>query len=149
MEWSVPQGNDLALKAFKRINQMSEMLYRWRWCIWSGFALAWTAALLAPIPSGGSWDTLTDLTMRWKFIAAKCLHVSAYAFWSVLSAWLRVPARYRFLLVFCMMAHATLTEVLQFMLTDFIGRNGNLMDVALDQVGIMLGVVVAWRWWTA
>jgi hypothetical protein len=127
---------------------MFEMLYRWRWWIWAGFTLAWTVALLVPIPSGGPWDRLSDLTFGRKFIAAKGLHVSAYAFWSVLSAWLRVPMRYRFMLVFCMMAHATLTEVLQFITFDIIGRNGSLMDVALDQFGITLGVVAAWRWWT-
>src|ERR1700733_2663464 len=114
IERSVLGGNDSARQ--KREAQMSEMLYRWRWWIWSGFVLAWTVALLVPIPSTGSWGSLTDLEGGLKFLLAKSLRVSAYAFLSVLSAWLRAPVRYRFLLIFCLMAHAPLPEVLRFAL---------------------------------
>jgi hypothetical protein len=80
-------------------------------------------------------------------VAAKTLHVGAYAFLTVMAAWLRVPVRYRFLLIFFLMAHATVTEVLQQVLVEIVGRTGSLWDVALDQLGITLGLLLAWRWW--
>jgi VanZ family protein len=143
----MPEGKDSARR--KPSELISDMLYKWRWWIWSGFMLAWTVALLAPTPPHGTWGESAELDMERKFYAAKTLHVSVYAFLSVLSAGLRAPARYRFLLVFCLMAHATLTEVLQVLLEGITARNGNLMDVALDQIGITIGIAIAWRWWTA
>jgi len=107
--------------------------------------LAWTTALLVPLPQGGP---LTFAAVQPRLFLAKGLHVSAYAFLTVLAAWLRAPVRFRFLLIFFLMAHATLTEVLQRMSHELTGRNGNLWDVALDHTGIALGVLLAWRWWT-
>jgi VanZ family protein len=126
---------------------MSEMLYRRRWWIWGGFLLAWTVALQAPIPPTTSW-TLSDLEIKPKVFFAKGLHLSAYVALTALSAWLRAPIRYRVWLIFLLMGHATATELLQSILEPYFGRNGNLYDVALDQIGIGLGILLAWRWWT-
>jgi VanZ family protein len=124
---------------------MFEKLYRWRWCIWTAYLLLWSAGLLMPVPRD-PW-VIGELEGSPRIIFTKGLHFSAYALLSILTAWLRVPSRYRFLLMFLIMCHATLTEALQFTL-EFIGRNGNLLDVTIDQAGILLGMLLSWRWWT-
>src|SRR5579862_2713332 len=126
---------------------MAEMLYRWRWWIWGAFVAAWTVALLVSIPPSGVWD-IDTFKVKPRFFFAKGLHISAYAFLAALSAWLRVPIRYRFVLIFFLMAHASTTELLQWLMEDIAGRGGSLMDVALDNIGIALGSWWAWRWWT-
>ena len=59
-----------------------------RWLIWLGFLVAWTVALLVPIPDApmpvGEGPDL-------KWLIGKPLHVSAYAFLTVLAAWLGLP----------------------------------------------------------
>jgi hypothetical protein len=124
---------------------MFAKLHNWRWWIWGAFLTAWSTALLMPVPHD-PW-IIGQFEFSRKLIFAKSLHLGAYTFLTILTAWLRAPLRYRFLLVFLLMAHATLTEVLQFLL-EFIGRHGSLMDVALDQVGIALGILLTWKWWT-
>jgi hypothetical protein len=44
------------------------------------------------------------------------------------------------------MAHATITELLQNITPH---RTGCLEDVGIDHFGIALGLLAAWRWWTA
>src|SRR5207253_6623626 len=81
---------------------------RRRWVIWSVFFVAWTIGLLVPMP---------EITESWalsvKFLIAKTLHVTAYAMLAVLSGWLRVAPRFRWLLLFVIMVHATATELIQ------------------------------------
>jgi len=111
-----------------------------RWLVWLVYIACWTTALVMPVPSHGDWHVINiDL----KFLVAKTLHVSGYALLVGLTGWLRVPQRYRWLMMYLLMGHATLTEVIQ----DHVGRNGSLYDVALDQVGIALGLLLTWRWW--
>jgi hypothetical protein len=45
-----------------------------------------------------------------------------------------------------LMAHGTITELIQLHVP---GRSGSLHDVALDQLGITLGMLASWKWWTA
>ena len=40
------------------------------------------------------------------------------------------------------------TEMLQDYLRPYCHRGGDLYDAALDHVGIALGVLVSWKWWT-
>ena len=114
---------------------MQDFLLRYRWWCWSAYALAWTTALLVPVPSGDWPPGPLDLDLRFGF--AKLVHLSAYAVFAALTGWLRAPPRYRFVLMFVLMGHATLTEMLQYLL-EFIGRYGSLSDVALDHVGIAI-----------
>jgi len=125
---------------------MTDKLYTWRWWIWGGCILAWTAALLVPVPKDDPFG-FGELEFDRRFFLAKGLHFCAYAFLTMLTGWLRVPVRYRFFLLFLLMAHATTTEVLQYIM-EFIGRSGSLMDVALNDSGIAIGLLLAWRWWT-
>jgi len=50
-------------------------------------------------------------------------------------------------MMFFLMAHATATEVLQVALHEWCGRGGSLWDVALDQLGVLVGFLIGWKWW--
>lgn len=115
-----------------------------RWCIWGVYVLAWTALLLTP---AHTIDDLpgVDLLAPIRYIAAKGLHVCAYAVMTILCAWLFVPARWRWLLVFFAMGHATLTEHIQ---EHIQGRTGSLHDVGFDNIGIAIGLALSWKWWS-
>ena len=56
--------------------------------------------------------------------------------------------RYRWLLMFFLMAHCPVTELLQVALSDYCHRTGSLGDVGFDLVGIFIGILVSWKWWT-
>lgn len=117
-----------------------------RWLIWGLFTLAWTVSLEVPVPiPEPTPGAVTEMTARLLF--SKGVHVAAYAFFTLLSAWPRLPMRYRWLMMFFLMAHATATEVLQEMLHEWCGRGGKLSDVAFDQVGILVGFMIGWKWW--
>jgi VanZ family protein len=123
---------------------MLAWLHAWRWHIWILYSVVWTVALLAPEPEIMDGDS-HSITLDRKFVVAKAAHVGAYCAWTVLTAWLRAPLRYRFLLVFVLMAHATVTEVLQY--ATELGRIGALLDVAFDHLGVALGLIATWPWW--
>src|SRR5262245_64698327 len=117
----------------------------WRWVIWAAYVAAWTAALLSRVPEGdwgaiGSGEERIDL----KNLFGKTVHVSAYAVLAGLTGWLRVSSRRRWLLLFFVMAHGTATELLQLHATSY--RTGCLEDVALDHLGVALGLLVTWKW---
>jgi hypothetical protein len=107
---------------------------------------AWTGALLAPVPEG-DWTVGTgDESIDLKYLLGKAVHVTAYAVLAGLSGWLRVPYRRRWLLLFFVMAHGTVTELLQLHTTWH--RTGCLDDVGLDHLGVALGLLVTWKWWS-
>ena len=49
------------------------------------------------------------------------------------------------MLLLALSAHACLTEVIQRYVPE---RHGCWEDAALNHVGLYLGVIVAWRWWS-
>jgi VanZ family protein len=116
-----------------------------RWWVWLLYVVAWTTALLVPVPTTGNWD-LGDTEIDLRFVIAKTVHVSAYALLAALTAWLRAPVRWRFLLMFFLMLHGTLTEMVQWTI-ESLGRTGELRDVAIDNAGIAIGMVLTWRLW--
>ena len=67
---------------------------------------------------------------------------------AILTGWLRAPVTQRFLLMFLLMAHATVTELIQEATFEVAGRSGELHDVGFDHLGIALGVMLSWKWWT-
>lgn len=111
----------------------------WRWLLWSLFVAAWTYALLTPIPPLPPGT----LVAEHHFLIGKSVHVAVYAFWTVLSAWLRAPARWRWLLLAFISFHGMATEYLQ----QFVERGSSLQDVGLDHVGLLLGAALSWKWW--
>ena len=110
---------------------------------WLVYLAIWTTLLLIPIHR----ETLASLPwlVEWKFTFAKALHVIAYAVLAMLSGWVRVPCRFRWVLLFLIMVHATVTELLQLRTET---RTGSLYDVGLDHLGIMLGLLLTWKWWS-
>ncbi len=114
-----------------------------RWLLWCVYVLLWTTVLVLP---GAPIDKLApDISIIWKYFIAKTGHVAAYALWTILSGRPPVPARFRWLLVFVLMAHASGTELLQMLYVP--GRFGHLVDVGFDHLGIMIGIALTWKWW--
>jgi VanZ family protein len=121
-------------------------LFRWRWLIWSIYVALWTTALVVPIPGDTFLERVQVLRITLKFLLAKTLHVLAYGGMTILSGRLLVPPRYRWAVMYFLMLHAGATEFTQLHL---VYRSGLLMDVMFDSLGIALGVLASWRYWTA
>jgi VanZ family protein len=117
---------------------------RWRWVIWVTYVVVWTAILVMPTPDTGDW-TVEELGIDFKYLIGKSLHVGAYAMLAMLTGWLQVSARRRWLLLFFIMAHGTVTELVQLHIPS---RSGSLKDVGFDHLGIGLGLLVSWKWWS-
>ena len=105
-----------------------------------GLAL-WTWKLLDPQPvpepiraALGYWGWLP-------FVAAKCLHLSGYAF-LVVAGQVAVARRYRLVVAAFLIAHGAATEVGQ---TYVPGRDGNERDVAIDAAGVVAGTLLLRR----
>jgi VanZ family protein len=82
------------------------------------------------------------------YFIAKSLHVAMYTVMAFLSALVPLSARHRFVLLFVLMAHAAVTELLQEILEPYCNRGGSLLDVCFDHLGIALGIAISWKWWT-
>jgi VanZ family protein len=117
---------------------------RWRWWLWGGYVTTWTVALVMPVPPH-PFPAAGDQEATLKFVVAKALHVGAYVVMTLLTAWLRAPAANRGLLMFLLMAHGTATELIQANLSY---REGTLRDVGFDHLGVLIGLILSWRWWT-
>jgi VanZ family protein len=112
-----------------------------RWTMWGLWYAAWTAALLTPQPVEVADAVFTP---EGAFSAGKLLHIAAYAGLTILTAWLPVSGRVRWLLLVSVSAHTLATEYLQ----NFVpARYASWMDVGIDHVGIALGFALSWRWW--
>ncbi|MBI2804626.1 MAG: hypothetical protein HYX68_06535 [Planctomycetes bacterium] len=117
-----------------------------RWQVWSLFVVAWTLALEVPVPDPGHLPAGAILSTN-KYLFAKTLHVAAYAGLTAFSGWVVVASRHRWLMMLFLMGHATASELLQAALEPYCHRGGSLTDVGFDQLGILLGTAVGWRWW--
>ena len=113
-----------------------------RWLVWGVYLLSWSVALLTPQPATWAGDVIPESVVRYSF--AKSLHVAAYALLAILTGWLLVPAKLRWLLLGFLSLHAFGTEFLQMFVPS---RSGSLKDVGFDHVGICLGIMMTWRWW--
>jgi VanZ family protein len=113
----------------------------WRWLFWAVFVIVWTAALLTTEPVHVAQAVLAPPVI---FPTAKLLHVSAYALLAVLSGWLFLPVRWRWILLLFMCFHAFGTEFFQ----QFVPERGpSLRDVGIDHVGIAIGLTISCKWW--
>jgi VanZ family protein len=115
---------------------------KYRWCFWAVYLAAWSVALLVPMAGGPGW-TAGNLDL--KLLFSKALHVCAYAVLAGLTGWLEVPCRFRWLLMYVLAAHAMVTEFFQQYVP---GRTGMVQDVGLDLIGVALGCLATWRWWS-
>jgi len=111
-----------------------------RWLAWAAFAALWTTFLLTTFPIRVR-DAVVPAPLA--VPSSKLLHVSAYAAFALLTAWLDVARPWRWALLGLVCLHAGGTEFFQ----QFVDRTGSLRDVGLDHLGIALGVALSWRRW--
>ena len=121
-----------------------EVLQKLRWAIWGAYVVVWTVLLVSPMPERVSWPVPIEGEHR--YLIGKTTHIVAYLLLAVLTGWIRARFTWRLWLLFFVMAHASATEWLQ-QHTD-LGRTGQVGDIVLDHIGIALGLVVSWKWWT-
>jgi VanZ family protein len=62
---------------------------------------------------------------------------------AMLTGWLLVTYRVRWICLACLSFHAFATEFLQ----QFVERSGSLRDVGLDHLGLALGLILTIPWW--
>ena len=106
--------------------------------------LLWTWKLLDPHPVPEQMQEFLSFWDWLPFLLAKCLHISGYAFLTVL-ALIWVPTwRGKIAAVVFMLLHGIGTEIGQ---TYVPNRVGSVKDVAIDSTGIFIGVM-AMRWMT-
>jgi VanZ family protein len=113
------------------------------WLAWFVFTSLWTASLLTTQPVTVGQKVLSTGLL---FLCAKCLHVSAYAAWAMLTGWLRPPRPLRWYVLGFLSAHGFATEYLQHFVP---GRHPSWRDVGLDHLGLLIGVACTWKWWRA
>lgn len=107
------------------------------WCL---CVALWTTALLTTYPVHvGEAVTPSGLY----FPAAKCLHISAYAFLTVYLTWMPL-GRWRWLLLAFLSLHAAGTEFGQTFVPE---RYGQFSDVLIDHIGLALGVLLTRKRW--
>jgi VanZ family protein len=112
-----------------------------RWLIWGVYVAALTTGLLRPEPVTIADQVLPEEAV---FSAFKTVHITAFALLVVLTAWLQVSTRTRWLLLAFVSAYAMLTEYLQ----NFVPtRTASWWDVGFNHVGITLGLALSWRCW--
>jgi VanZ family protein len=111
---------------------------RWLWAVWVLYLVVWTAALLRPEPARVNTEVLPEPA---QFPVAKALHVGSYALLAALACWLPVRPGRRWPLFALLSLHAFGTEFLQ----RFVElRTSSLSDVAIDHVGLAVGLLAAW-----
>jgi VanZ family protein len=100
----------------------------------------WTWKLLEPYPVPERIEHQIPLDMKFWF--AKTLHASAYAFLTILAAFLPVRRPYFWAVVTVLLLHGVGTEIAQ---TYIPSRNGCVRDVVIDWFGIGMGLLCLWK----
>ncbi len=96
----------------------------------------WTWKLLEPYPVPEALER--EISTDWKFALAKSLHASAYAFLTVLAAFLPLRRPYFWLVVAVLALHGVGTEIGQ---TYVPNRHGCVRDVLIDWFGVGMGLL--------
>lgn len=110
-----------------------------RFVVFAAFLGLWTWKLLEPSPVP---EALTaELGADWRFVLAKALHATAYAFLTVLAFALPVARRWHWLLVGLLALHGAATEIGQ---TFVPNRSGSVRDVFIDWAGVALGALACY-----
>ncbi|MFL5242610.1 MAG: VanZ family protein [Gemmataceae bacterium] len=125
----------------KAFSWLAKVGPRPRMALWLLYLASWSLALLTPRPIEVAQAVLPPET---SFYYGKSLHVCAYAGLTVLTGWLLVCHRCRWLLLLGVSLHAFATEYLQ----NYVPlRTGSWRDVGLDHIGIVLGFALTRTWW--
>lgn len=112
--------------------------------VWILLLVAWTTALVLPVPERIP-RTIEEVAPGRKFLVMKSVHLLGYLFLTVFAASLRPCRSWRLLLPTLLLVHGTLTELVQQHLAH---RSGQLFDAAIDNLGVVLGLALSWKWWT-
>ncbi len=142
-QWQVYRIIELFLsyETKKEFQIKSDLSQRWRWLLWGAFLVVWTTALLTTEPVHVARAVLGPSFI---FPTAKLLHVAAYSLFAILSGWLFLPGRWRWILLIFMSFHAAGTEFFQ----QFIPERGpSIRDVGIDHFGIAIGLIISCNWW--
>jgi VanZ family protein len=102
----------------------------------------WTWKLLEPQPVPEELQAGLD-EAGLSFFAAKCLHAAGYAFLTAFAFILPVPRRWSWCIVAFLALHGVGTEIGQ---TFVPNRTGRVRDVAIDWLGIGLGLAAVHGW---
>ena len=122
-------------------NSTPDLPQRWRWLFWGIFLVTWTTALLTTEPVHVARAVLAP---HFVVPTSKLLHVASYSLFAILSGWLFLPGRWRWLLLIFMSIHAAGTEFFQQYVPE---RGPSLRDVGIDHVGIAIGLIISCKWW--
>ncbi|NDH05973.1 VanZ family protein [bacterium] len=118
-----------------------QMVLIWNTCWWLLLVL-WTIGLLRPEPIQMQHELISP-ALGW--VTAKGLHLGVYALLAFFAS--NLPGTYSNKLICCviLVAHAFATEFLQQWVKE---RTGSLSDVAIDLLGVALGLGVwkLYRW---
>jgi len=106
------------------------------WLGWGTLLAALTVGLLSP---AAPKVVSAALPPGLSFYVGKSIHVGAYALLACLVCWLPVRRSVRVALCVGLVGHGALTEYLQTLVE---GRTGQLSDVGLDTIGVLLGLAV-------
>jgi VanZ family protein len=101
----------------------------------------WTWKLLEPRPVPEEIEEQIPVDL--KFVLAKSLHAGAYAFLTILAAFLPVRRPYFWVAVATLALHGVGTEIGQ---TFVPNREGCVRDVIIDWAGISMGLLGLWGW---
>ena len=101
----------------------------------------WTVALLLPVPKESARRVLGG--EHEVFLFGKTIHVSVYAFLTVLGGSMTLTRTQRWWILGLLSFHGFATEYFQ----QFVNRGASWRDVGLDHIGIVLGLLAGWRWW--
>lgn len=120
---------------------MCRLLDRIHLAVFAAFLIAWTIALLSPVPHESAEKVLgNDFGV---FLFGKALHIGSYAFLTVLGGTVTVFGRRWWWVFPGLLAHGSLVEIIQ----PHVGRTGRIEDVGLDLIGIAIGglLILGWR----
>lgn len=106
--------------------------------LFAAFLTVWTVALLSPVPHDSAKKVLGS--EYGIFLFAKTVHVSAYAFLTVLGGTATLFGRQWWWVLPGLVVHGGLTEYFQ----QFVGRGSRIEDVGLDAIGVAVGGFVTW-----
>lgn len=113
---------------------MSKQAVLFCWACWWLLLILWTIGLLRPEPIQMQHHLISP-SLGW--ITAKGLHLGVYALLALFACILSGSSSFKLTCLIILMVHAFATEFLQQWVKE---RTGSLSDVAIDLIGVALGL---------
>ncbi len=107
------------------------------------FLLAWTTALLMPIPQKSAEEVLGN--GMGVFYFSKIVHVTVYTIIAIWAGFLSKNRSSLWILLVLLSLHGWTSEGLQ-LITKY-HRTGRIADVGLDHLGLLLGLILNFPRW--